>query len=173
MFTTFFKYRDTLCNRQLALKLRFKLFESVMTPCILYACGTWTMTVDSHNLLRTARRKMPRWIVQVRRQSDEEWVEYIRRATHRSEELATVNGAIDWIELQRIRKWKLAGQTARRTDGRWSKRLLEWRPWCRISPRRDVGRPKKRWDDDLVKLAGEAWAEEATDKNFWNALETG
>ena len=151
---TFFKYKDTLCNRQLALKLRIKLFESVVTPCILYACGTWTMTVESDNLLRTARRKMLRWMVQVRRAPDEDWVEYIRRATHRCEELATVHGATDWIELQRKRKLKLAGQTARRTDGRWNKRLLDWTPWFRTVPRRDVGRPKKRWDDDLVDLAG-------------------
>ncbi|KAI8433945.1 hypothetical protein MSG28_012107 [Choristoneura fumiferana] len=38
---------------------------------------------------------------------------------------------------------------ARRTDGRWSRKVLQWRP----SGKRDVGR-STRWTDDLVKAVG-------------------
>ena len=100
----FFKFKDTLCNRQLALNMRIKLFGSVVTPCTLYACGAWTMTVENENLLKTARRKMLRWIVRVARTSDEDWLEYITRATHQSEELPATYGANDWVQLQRQRK---------------------------------------------------------------------
>ena len=90
-----------LAGFQFALKMRIKLFESVVTPCTLYACGAWTMTVENENLLKTTRRKMLRWIVRVARTSDEDWVQYITRATHQSEELAATYGANDWVQLQR------------------------------------------------------------------------
>ncbi|XP_047543296.1 uncharacterized protein LOC125075632 [Vanessa atalanta] len=48
-------------------------------------------------------------------------------------------------------KWQWAGHVCRRTDGRWSRRVLEWRP--RIG-KRSVGRPPARWTDDLMKVAG-------------------
>ena len=56
------------------------------------------------------------------------------------------------------------------TDGRWTKRFLEWKPWFRTFPHRDVGRPFKRWDDDLAKLAGRGWPEAALDGAVWEAL---
>ncbi|CAH2227233.1 jg23093 [Pararge aegeria aegeria] len=48
-------------------------------------------------------------------------------------------------------KWQWAGHVCRRTDGRWGRRVLEWRP--RIG-KRSVGRPPARWTDDLKKVAG-------------------
>ena len=104
---------------------------------------------------------------------EEDWVTYIRRATHRSEELATGHGALDWVAVQRQRKWSLAGKTARRSDGRWSTRLLTWQPWFRASPKWDDGRPKKRWDDDLAQLAGATWTDVAKEASLWQALEVG
>ena len=94
----------------------------------------------------------------------------IKRATYHCEDLAERYGASDWVAMQRERKWKLAGKTANRTDSRWSTRLLTWTPWFRVSPRRTVGRPRMRWDDDLVKIAGEAWATEALDLGMWQSL---
>jgi hypothetical protein len=43
-------------------------------------------------------------------------------------------------------KWHWAGHISRRTDNRWGKRVLEWRP--RLG-KRSVGRPQARWSDDL------------------------
>ena len=50
--------------------------------------------------LRTTRRRMLRYMVGVRRQDEESWVEYIRRATHRSEHLSGMYGLIDSIEVE-------------------------------------------------------------------------
>ena len=44
---------------------------------------------------------MIRWIVGVPRLIDEDSVTYIKRATHRSEELATSYGSTDWSVLYR------------------------------------------------------------------------
>ncbi|KAI8436342.1 hypothetical protein MSG28_004376 [Choristoneura fumiferana] len=57
-------------------------------------------------------------------------------------------------------KWQWAGHIARRTDGRWGQKVLEWRP---RTGRRAVGRPPTRWSDDLVKIAGSRWMRKAQD----------
>ncbi|KAI8441652.1 hypothetical protein MSG28_015206 [Choristoneura fumiferana] len=57
-------------------------------------------------------------------------------------------------------KWQWAGHIARKTDGRWGQKVLEWRP---RTGRRAVGRPPTRWSDDLVKVAGSRWMRKAQD----------
>jgi hypothetical protein len=59
-----------------------------------------------------------------------------------------------------ILKWQWAGHIARRTDGRWGGKVLEWRP---RTGRRSVGRAPTRWTDDLVKVAGSRWMRAAQD----------
>ena len=168
-WASFFKLKEVLCNRKVPLKDRVKLFECSVTPCAFYASGAWTTTAEMIHKLSTTRRKMLRWIVGVSRQKDEEWVTYIQRSTHKSEDLAHWYGAKDWAQLHRQRKWSLAGKAATSTDGRWMNRLLSWKPWFRTLPRRGVGRPVKRWDDDLVKIAGGDWPAAAQDLAVWEA----
>ena len=69
----------------------------------------------------------------------------------------------------RQRKWTLAGRAASSEDGRWTGRILLWKPWFRVMARRCVGRPAKRWDEDLVALAGGNWPESARNELIWDA----
>jgi hypothetical protein len=131
------------------------------------------MTGDGEAKLRIARRKMLRWITRVGRRPEEDWVSYIRRATSRCEALATEHAVSDWVIKQRELKWKLAGLTANRNDQRWSTRLLSWTPWFRVTPKRNVGRPCKRWEDDIMNYAGGSWTDAAKDKGLWQTLESG
>ena len=148
-WAAFFKLKGALCNRIVPLKDRISLFESSVTPCVLYACGTWTMTASREHKLRCARRRMLRWMIKPRRDDSEDWPEYIKRATHTCEDLAERHGSIDWVISQHRRKCNLAAKCAIGDDQRWSCRLLHWRPWFRCSQHRNVGRPMKRWTDDF------------------------
>jgi hypothetical protein len=59
-------------------------------------------------------------------------------------------------------KWQCAGHISRKTDNRWGKRVLEWRP--RLG-KRSVGRPQARWSDDLRgtwREIGEAYVQQWT-----------
>jgi hypothetical protein len=51
-------------------------------------------------------------------------------------------------------KWQWAGHIRRRTDNRWGKRVLEWRP--RLG-KRIVERSQARWSDDLRRTADRSW----------------
>ena len=166
----FFKSKSALCNRRLLLKDRLRLFEAVVTPCALYSCGTWAMTTDMARSLRSARRRMLRWMMPTLRRQGEGWPEYITRATERVEDIATKNRVSDWVALQQVRKGKLAGQAASHTNGRWTSRILQWKPWFRCISHRDVGHPIRRWEDPLVDVAGGSWPDAAKDAELWAAL---
>ncbi|KAI8439116.1 hypothetical protein MSG28_012974 [Choristoneura fumiferana] len=71
------------------------------------------------------------------------------------------------IDMELREKWQWAGHIARRTDGRWGRKLLEWRP--RIG-KRSVGRPPTRWTDDLVKAAGVRWMQAAANRSNWRSV---
>jgi hypothetical protein len=61
-------------------------------------------------------------------------------------------------------KWQWAGHISRRTDNRWGKRVLEWRP--RLG-KRSVRRPQARWSDDLRRTTGWSWMRVAADRARW------
>jgi hypothetical protein len=61
-------------------------------------------------------------------------------------------------------KWQWAGHISRRTDKRWGKRVLEWRP--RLG-KRSVERPQARWSDNLRRTAGRSWMRVAEDRARW------
>ena len=172
-WAAFFKTKAVLCNRRLRLGSRMKLFESTVTPCVIYAGSTWSMTLDMERGLRSTRRRMLRWMVGVARRSEEDWPDYMRRSTHGCEALAERHGTVDWVVLQRRRKWVFAGRCASKEDGRWSQRLLAWKPWFRCVPFRSVGRPMTRWDDDIAAFARDSWTESACCRALWLASSEG
>jgi hypothetical protein len=59
-------------------------------------------------------------------------------------------------------KWQWAGLISHRTDNRWGKRVLKWRP--RLG-KRSVGRPQ-----DLRRAAGGSWMQVAEDRARWRTI---
>ncbi|CAH2237468.1 jg12801 [Pararge aegeria aegeria] len=89
-----------------------------------YGAETWTLTVDLFDKFKVAQRAMERAMMGVS-----------LRDRIRNDEIR-----------RRTKKCQWAGHVCLRTDGRWGRRVLEWRP--RIG-KRSVGRPPARWTDDL------------------------
>ena len=146
-WASFTKHKVALCDQKCHLRLRMKLFESTVTPSVLYGSSCWTMWTDTEGLLRTNRRRMLRLIVGVRRRSSETSVEYMQRSTWRSEELAAKYKLTDWCDLQRKRKQQMVQKVRTMQSDRWPARILKWTPWFRTNTTRSEGRPKKRWSD--------------------------
>ena len=46
-------------------------------------------------------------------------------------------------------------------------------PWFMVVPKRSVGRPRMRWEDDLAKIAGEECSTRGPDLNMWQLLKAG
>ena len=107
-----FKFKGALCNRQLSLKHRMALFEATVTPSVLYACGTWTVTAEMLNKLRGTQRRMLQWMIRTARRTDEPWPDYISRATHAAEAMAVRCGCKCWCDVQHERKCRLAAKAS-------------------------------------------------------------
>ena len=82
---------------------------------------------------------------------EEDWIDYIKRSTA---------DALDKMERAKIRcwnrthkkmKWKLALRIATSPSERWLKKAAEWNPdlSSRYRTNRAIGRPRKRWEDDI------------------------
>ena len=171
-WAAFSKFRSIFSSRAYSFPRKAKLFEAAVTPVVLYGCSTWTMSGDMERQLTTTRRKMLRVMQHTRRGPDEEWVAFMKRATACAESQMTALGYSTWVASCRQRKWRFAAKVATATDNRWSKRLLDWRPFFRCVPYRSVGRPFSRWHDCFVKMAGGDWINIAS-SNLWACLEHG
>ncbi|CAH2244630.1 jg3859 [Pararge aegeria aegeria] len=86
----------------------------------------------------------------------------------RNEEIRRRTRVTDIAQRVAKLKWQWAGHIARRTDGRWGLKVLEWRP---RTGKRSVGRPQTRWTDDIRRVAGSRWRQAAQDRALWNSLQ--
>ena len=81
----------------------------------------------------------------------------------------------DWGCAVMRRVWRLAGHMSRRADGRWGTAVLDWIP---EGGARAVGRPEKRWGDDIrrfLRVRGGRnvegrWRELAADREGWKRM---
>jgi hypothetical protein len=153
-------HRQELTDKAISLTLRLKLFNSVVTPSVLYGSSTWVMTSSKEAMLRTmqiqmmrsmlARRRIIKQTLHIEAETGdkqepeiETWVEWVIRVTREARETMKVNDIRDWVDEQRDRRQRWANQLAKLEDGQWTKKVMDWQPegW------RARGRPKTRWTD--------------------------
>ena len=144
-----------------------KLFEAVVTTTALYGSCSWVMTRERK--LQVAQRRMLRRVCSSARRPDEDWVDWIRRATDYAEHCLKAHGADSWVVAQRSRKWRWAGKVARMMPDRWAQLVLLWEPG---GGHRRVGRPCRRWSEDLEEFCNDKdWILYAQDDKAWQSCE--
>ena len=72
----------------------------------------------------------------------------------------------DIVQYVTSTKWKWAGHIARMKDNRWTIRSTEWQ----TEGVRSVGKPKRRWRDDIVGQQGAVWLMIAKGRERWKTL---
>lgn len=111
----------------------------------------------------------------------ESWADWIKRVTSEATDAMEKACVPDWVEEQKRRKWTWRGHTCRRTEGRWSRKILEWTP---TQGTRGRGHPKTRWSDDIDQFVSEllsqnraitvadfsTWSEMALEQTVWKLL---
>ena len=128
---------------------------------MLWCTESWTPKVEEMRVLNVARRSMLRRIVGARRASEEDYLEWIQRATRKAERLATAAGVRNWVEAHRAAKWSWAGHVARRPATTWVWRVSSWRDseWQALAmevgstrPLRPSRRRWMKWEYDLHRF---------------------
>ena len=137
--------------------LKRKVFDTCVLPVLTYGAETLTLTKASENKLRVAQRAMERSMlgITLRDKMTNQW---IREQTK----------VIDVMERIASLKWSWAGHIARRTDNRWTKAIMEWRP----PTTRPVGRPPERWTNGIKKYLKDKhqitnWQQAAMNRTEW------
>ena len=128
-----------ILKSRLPICLKRKVFDQCVLPVLTYGAETLTLTLTSARNLKVTQRKMERSMLGLN-----------LRDHVKNEDLRRRSGVTDIIERIAILKWNWVGHMARRTDNRWTKRLLEWTP---RTDKRSRGRPHTRWIDDLKIVA--------------------
>ena len=84
-------------------------------------------------------------------EKEEDWFEYIKRSTKEAEEHMKKMKIPCWIETHRRLKWRMARRSVSLPEESWTKKIFDWDPGLdnKIKTRRPVGRPKRRWEDDI------------------------
>jgi hypothetical protein len=172
-----------LQNQKVSVNLRLRLFDKTVGSCVCWCCESWTPRASELQSLESARRSMLRKIVGTRRGTDEEWLDWIRRATRKAIECATRAGVRDWATLHSERKWQWAGHVARQGAQTWTYRVTTWRDsaWQELCDELGVARErrpsKRRWMKweasvrDFCRDSGRPpWTELSQDREAWKTL---
>jgi hypothetical protein len=116
--------------------------------------------------LRVFENRVLRKIFGPKREEDGSW-----RLLH-NDELHSLYSAPNTVRVIKSRKLKWAGHVARMGEGRGVYRVLVWRP----EVKRPLGRPRRRWEDNIklfhreIEIYGANWIRLAQDRVQWQAF---
>ena len=159
---------NILSTRLLSKKLNVNAYKAIIGLLLVVLCGceTWSLTLREERRLREFENKVVRNIFGAKR--DEitgEWRKLYNAELH---ELYSSSNIIKNLKSRRLR-W--AGHVARMEQTRIVYRVLVLKP----ESRRPIGRPRRRWEDnikmDLREVGCEpgGWKALAEDRDQWRA----
>ncbi|KAJ4442236.1 hypothetical protein ANN_12102 [Periplaneta americana] len=150
----------------LSKNLKVRIYKTVTLPVVLYGCETWTLTLREEHSLRVFENKVLRKIFGAKRDEvTEEWTKL------NNTELHALYSSPDIIRNIKSRRLRWAGHVARMGESRNAYRVLVGRP----EGKRPLGRPRRRWEDNIrmdlreVGYDDRDWINLAQDRDQWRA----
>jgi hypothetical protein len=138
-----------------------KLYWSIIRPIVTYVCEIWVLKETIKNKLMVFERKVLRKIFGPTKERDGIWR---IKTNDELDKLIRHKNIINYIKAQRL-SW--FGHLHRMPEERMVKKLYKWKPMFR----RQLGRPKNRWEDDIrndmKKLKIKNWTNCVQDRNNW------
>jgi hypothetical protein len=141
-------------------KLKIKIYKTVILPVVLYGCETWCLTFREEQRLRVSENTVLRKIFGPKREEDGSW-----RKLH-NDELHSLYSSPNILRVIKARRMRWAGHVARIEEGKGVYRVLVGRP----EGKRPMGRPRRRWEDNIkmylreIEIDGATWIRLAQDR---------
>ncbi|KAJ4447285.1 hypothetical protein ANN_09289, partial [Periplaneta americana] len=162
----YYSVEKLLSSSLLSKNLKVRIYKTVILPVLLYGCETWTLTLREEHRLRVFENKVFRKIFGAKRDEvTREW-----RKLHNTE-LHALYSSPDIIRNIKSRRLRWAGHVARMGESRNAYRVLVGRP----EGKRPLGRPRRRWEDNIKMHLREVgyddrdWINLAQDRDRWRA----
>jgi hypothetical protein len=114
-----------------------KIYGTVILPVVLYGCETWSLTLREERRLRDFENRV--LIFGPKREEDGLW-----RKLH-NDEFHSLYSSPNIIKVIKSRRMRWAGHVAHMGEGRSVYRVLVGRP----EGKRPLGRPRRRWEDNI------------------------
>ena len=154
----FMAHKEELTCKSYTLRNRLRLFDSVVTSCVLYGAACWTLTQALQVKLQRTQRKMLRMILGSGRRRKESahtstedyndasdgeassgtcsassthmepWTEWLQRTTRAAEAQLQKYRIDDWIMGWKRKVWRWAGRVASLAPDRWARKAMLWQP---------------------------------------------
>ncbi|KAJ4446015.1 hypothetical protein ANN_12701 [Periplaneta americana] len=162
----YYSVEKLLSSSLLSKNLKVRIYKTVILPVVLYGCETWTLTLREEQRLRVFENKVLRKIFGAKR--DEVTGEW--RKLHNTE-LHALYSSPDIIRNIKSRRLRWAGHVARMGESRNAYRVLVGRP----EGKRPLGRPRRRWEDNIKMDLREMgyddrdWINLTQDRDRWRA----
>ncbi|KAJ4435141.1 hypothetical protein ANN_23717 [Periplaneta americana] len=162
----YYSVEKLLSSSLLSKNLKVRIYKTFILPVLLYGCETWTLTLREEHRLRVLENKVLRKIFGAKR--DEVTGEW--RKLHNTEVHALYSSP-DIIRNIKSRRLRWAGHVARMGESRNVYRVLVGRP----EGKRPLGRPRRRWEDNIkmdlreVGYDDRDWINLAQDRDRWRA----
>jgi hypothetical protein len=147
--------------------VKIKIYKTKILPVVLYGCETWSLKLREEHRLRVSENRVLRRIFGPKR--DE--VTGGWRKLH-NEELHGLYSSPSIIREIKARRRRWAGHVARMGEVRGAYNILVGRP----EGRRPLGRPTRRWQDNIKMDLGDIgfgdvdWIHLDQDRDRWRAL---
>jgi hypothetical protein len=132
--------QNLLSARLLSKNTKIRIYRTIILPVVLYGCETWSLTLREEKRLRVFENRVLRRIFGPK--GDEATGE--GRRLH-NEELNGLYSSPNIIRVIRSRRMRWVGHVARMGEKRGAYRILVGRP----EGRRPLGRPRRRWEDNI------------------------
>jgi hypothetical protein len=162
----YYSAQNLLSSRLISKNLKIKIYETVILPVVLYGCETWSLTLGEEHRLRVFENRVLRKIFGPKREEDGSW-----RKLH-NDELHDLCSSPNIVRMIKSRRMKWAGHVARMGEGRDVYRVLVGRP----EGKRPLGRPRRRWEDNIkmdlteIGIDGANWIRLAQDRVQWRVF---
>ncbi|KAJ4433880.1 hypothetical protein ANN_16193, partial [Periplaneta americana] len=162
----YYSVEKLLSSSLLSKNLKVRIYKTVILPVVLYGCETWTLTLREEHGLRVFENKVVRKIFGAKR--DEVTGEW--RKLHNAE-LHALYSSPDIIRNIKSRRLRWAGHVACMGESRNAYRVSVGRP----EGKRPLGRPRRRWEDNIkmdlreVGYDDRDWINLAQDRDRWRA----
>jgi hypothetical protein len=154
------------CHRILYKNLKIKIYETIISPVLFYACEAWSLTLRKAHRLRIFENRILRRIFGPKRDSNGEWKRL------QNEELHSLYRSPNIVSVIKSKRLKWTGHVARMEEGRSTSKLLSAKPTGKIFFRES----RRRWEDNIrmdleeICINSGNWVNSAQDRGYWRAL---
>ena len=151
----FNKYRDISNDKNIAIQSKLRLFQSCISPTVLFGLTSSPLTSLQMQELDVVQRRMLRIIVGWHRIADEDWESTMSRMKAKIITALMYFPLESWSQQLMRHQFKL-GLHCMNNVHDWPSMIIRWHPehTCNTAYR-TRGRPCKRWDDNLSQFSHE------------------